>query len=181
MIACYARLKMSGVKFLRLTEINSSCHNIIRFFIPTGKEFPQFTCTLVQGIQNLNKAFNCGKTEMISEVFIWMILHLLLYMSRLTMMYKIVNESKLHGYVQQKTRVTRSFHPKCFINLLSTSNTNKYSFFNRTVKEWNALPTELIELETLASFKSALPQPLPIFISHLFNWFTLALVGETFR
>ena len=52
-------------------------------------------------------------------------------------------------YVQQNTRVTRSFRPKCFINLGSTSlNNYKYSFFNRTVNEWNALPTEVIEQET---------------------------------
>ena len=81
-------------------------------------------------------------------------------MSRLTMMYKIVNDqsspAQIPDYVQKKTRVTRSFHPKRFINLGSKSNTYKYSFFIKTVKEWNGLPDELIEQETLESFKSAL-------------------------
>ena len=75
------------------------------------------------------------------------------------MMYDIVNGQScpvsVPDYVQQKTRVRRSCHPKRFINF-STSNTYKYSFFNRTVKEWNALPRELLEQETLVSFKSAL-------------------------
>ena len=59
-------------------------------------------------------------------------------------------------YVQKKTRVARSFHPKRFINLGSKSNTYRCSFFIKTVKEWNELPDELIEQETLESFKSAL-------------------------
>ena len=81
-------------------------------------------------------------------------------MTRLTMMYKTVNGQScpvsIPDYFQQKTRFTRSFHPKRFTNLGSTSNTYKYSFFfNRTVKEWNTLPTKLIDQETLACFKSA--------------------------
>ena len=59
------------------------------------------------------------------------------------------------SYVYQKTRVTRSFHPKCFINLGSSSNTYRYSFFARTVKEWNTLPDHLIKQQTDNSFNSA--------------------------
>ena len=56
---------------------------------------------------------------------------------------------QIPDYVQKKTGVTRSFHPKRFINY-------KYSFFIKTVKEWNGLSDELIEQETIESFKSAL-------------------------
>ena len=63
---------------------------------------------------------------------------------------------QIPDYVQKKTGVTRSFHPKRFINLGSKSNTYKYSFFIKTVKEWNGLSDELIEQETIESFKSAL-------------------------
>ena len=59
-----------------------------------------------------------------------------------------------------------------------------FSFYNnRTVKEWNVLSTELIEQETLASFRTThvrLPQPLIIIISLLFNWFTLARLTAPF-
>ena len=96
-------------------------------------------------------------------------------------------QSQIPDYVQKKTRVTRSFHPKRFINLGSKSNAYKYSFFTKTVKEWNGLPDELIEQETLESFKSALANYLNhwpyfcLFFSLLFYWFTLALVTAPFK
>ena len=94
---------------------------------------------------------------------------------------------QIPDYVQKKTGVTRSFHPKRFINLGSKSNTYKYSFFIKTVKEWNGLSDELIEQETIESFKSALADYFnhwPIFVffvSFLFDWFTLALVTAPFK
>ena len=110
-------------------------------------------------------------------------------MSRLRMMYKIVNNQscpvQISDYLQKKTRVTQSFHPKHFINLGSQSNTYKYSCFIRTGKEWNGLPDELIEQETPESFKSALANYLNhwpffvFFVSLLFDWFTLALALVT--
>ena len=90
----------------------------------------------------------------------WSSSHQRRQMSFLTMMYKIVNDLncpvQIPGYVQKKIRITRSFHRKRFINLYSKNNTYKYRFCIRTVKEWNGLPDELIEQETLESFKSAL-------------------------
>ena len=106
---------------------------------------------------------NTGYSDKSSLTFFftsWSMLQQRRQMSRLTMMYKIVNDQscpvQIPDYVQKKTRVTRSFHPKRFISLGSKSNTYKYSFFIKTVKEWNGLPEELIEQETLESFKSAL-------------------------
>lgn len=89
----------------------------------------------------------------------WPILQQRRKSSRLTMMFKIVNNLcpiTVPEYVHQKSRVTRSFHPKRFINMGSSSNTYKFSFFARTVKEWNDLPTHLIEEKSIISFKSAL-------------------------
>ena len=94
---------------------------------------------------------------------------------------------QIPDYLQKKTRVARSFHPKRFINLGSKSNAYKYSFFVKTVKEWNGLPDELIEQETLESFKSALANYLNhwpffvFFVSLLFDRFTLALVTAPFK
>ena len=66
-------------------------------------------------------------------------------------------------FTMQKTRATRSFHPKRFKNLYSSSNTYKYSFFATTVKEWNTLPDHLIEQQTVNSFvcRGRLPEPQP--------------------
>ena len=36
----------------------------------------------------------------------------------------------------------------------SSKNYHKFSFFPRTVKEWNSLPQNIVELPSLASFKA---------------------------
>ena len=79
--------------------------------------------------------------------------------ARLTYMHKIVNGEiaiNIPAHVQKQRRVTRQYHPKRFINIGSTSNTYKYSFFTRTIKEWNTLPVNVIEQSTTNSFKAAL-------------------------
>ena len=43
-------------------------------------------------------------------------------------------------YIACPTRVTPSYHSSKFINIGSSSNTYKYNFFSRTLKEWNSLP-----------------------------------------
>ena len=92
----------------------------------------------IEGIQRRAVRFVKGcrtpgtVTKLLKELE-WSTLQQRRQMSRLTMMYKIVNDQscpvQIPGYVQKKTRVTRSFHPKGFINLGSKSNTYKYSFF----------------------------------------------------
>ena len=59
------------------------------------------------------------------------------------MIFKILNgESTIpvRTYIKQKTRITRSFHNKKFINVGISSNVYKFSFFTRKVKEWSTLP-----------------------------------------
>jgi len=38
----------------------------------------------------------------------------------------------------------------------SSTNYHKFSFFSRTIKEWNNLPQNIVELPSLASFKAQL-------------------------
>ena len=64
----------------------------------------------------------------------------------LIMMYTMVKSKSaipVPNYLKEKTCVTHSLHAKCFINLGSSSNTYKYSFSTRTVKEWSSLPSQL--------------------------------------
>ena len=59
-------------------------------------------------------------------------------------MYKIVNGKiavNIPEYIVGPTQVTRSYHSSKFINIGSNSNTYKYNFFTRTLKEWNTLPS----------------------------------------
>ena len=46
-------------------------------------------------------------------------------------------------YIKQQNRTTRQYHPQKFRNVQTSSNTYKYSFFPRTIKDWNNLPPNL--------------------------------------
>ena len=73
-------------------------------------------------------------------------------------MYKIVNNKiavNIPEYIARPTRVTRSYHSSKFINIGSNSNTYKYNFFTRTLKEWNTLPSFLLDQPSVDDFKSA--------------------------
>ena len=88
----------------------------------------------------------------------WHSLELRRKISRLTIMCKIVDSKiavDIPDYIARPTRSTRSYHSKRFINISSNSNTYKYNFFTRTLKEWNALPSSLLDQPSVQSFKTA--------------------------
>ena len=60
--------------------------------------------------------------------------------------------------VIQKQRATRQFHPNKFIQPSASSNVYKYSFVSRTVKTWNNLNNDIIEVTTLNAFKCAVSE-----------------------
>ena len=73
-------------------------------------------------------------------------------------MYKIVNGKiavNIPEYIGGPTRVTRSYHRSKLINIGSNSNTYKYNFFARTLKEWNTLLSFLLDQPSEDAFKSA--------------------------
>ena len=76
-------------------------------------------------------------------------------------MYKIVNSKiavHIPEYIVRPARVTCSNHSSKFINIGSNSNSNtyKYNFFTRTIKEWNTLPSFLLDQPSVDDFKSAI-------------------------
>ena len=50
----------------------------------------------------------------------------------------------------------RIHHQLSYIYPYARTNTYKYSFFPRTISEWNSLPTEIILSTTLSAFQSQL-------------------------
>ena len=73
-------------------------------------------------------------------------------------MYKIVNNktrANIPEYIARPTRVKRFYHSSKLINISSDSNTCKYNFFTRTLKEWNTLPFFLLDQPSMEAFKSA--------------------------
>ena len=79
---------------------------------------------------------------------------------RLALLYKIT-----HGHVnvpadtlglKQPARTTRAQHNFKYQTLKATTNELKYSFINRTVPEWNKLPANVAEADSVCSFKAQL-------------------------
>ena len=78
----------------------------------------------------------------------------------MTMLYKIV-----HGHVaitpadfglEPADRRTRASHRHKFKRKAASGDLIKYSFVNRTVPDWNSLPTSVAEAESLDIFKAQL-------------------------
>ena len=79
--------------------------------------------------------------------------------NKINTLYKIVNGTlavEIPNYFRQKERQTRNYHPLKFINAGCRTNIYKYSFFPRSVKEWNELPGTIIEGTNTEAFKLAL-------------------------
>ena len=78
--------------------------------------------------------------------------------TRLTTLHKVVhNESPiiLPPGIQFTQRVTRQNHARRFIRLSSSQSYYQLSFFPRTIKDWNSLPNNIIDLDNQDQFKSA--------------------------
>jgi hypothetical protein len=75
---------------------------------------------------------------------------------RLIMMYKIINglvAVKIPPYITKPTRDTRNFHPLRYRQVSTRINQYQHSFLPRTIRDWNALPDELLECPSLEAFR----------------------------
>ena len=90
----------------------------------------------------------------------WHSLELRRKTARLTNKYQIFNGKimlDIPEYIVGPTQVTCSFHRNCFINIGSDNNIYyKYNFFTRTLKEWNALPSLILNQSNVDAFKFGL-------------------------
>ena len=71
-----------------------------------------------------------------------------LELSMLTLFYKIINNFlpiSVPSYYHHTQFPTRQHHRDHFILPQATLNTYKYSFYPRTIKDWNNLPINVIE------------------------------------
>ena len=78
--------------------------------------------------------------------------------ARLIMMFKI--DSQLVAIDNQSLipprRLTRHMHPKSFQTFSACTDYRKWSFFPRTVRDWNSLPPDIATARSLESFKTQL-------------------------
>ena len=105
-------------------------------------------------LQNFNKT--ASVTDMLSELK-WDTLEIRRKKSRLTLMYKlshnlvdITTEDHLIPNSEKRTRKSHAF--KYRMSEVS-KDVFKFSFFPRSITEWNSLPADLVNCESLSDFK----------------------------
>ena len=80
--------------------------------------------------------------------------------ARLITMFKIQQHDMsvpIPNYIQrQQLQNTRQFHQAKFRVMRPSTDTYKYSFFPRTIPEWNDLPSSLLDSTELSLFKSGI-------------------------
>lgn len=79
--------------------------------------------------------------------------------ARLISFYQSVNgenATSFPSYIRPKERTTRSQHSHRFIRLNTHSDSYKFSFFPRTLRDWDSLPTNVIESPSVKIFKDAI-------------------------
>jgi len=79
--------------------------------------------------------------------------------ARLTMLFKIDTEQVAidkSNHLIQPNRLSRNMHPRSFQIPSSNTSHRLYSFFPRTIKDWNSLPPEIMSVGTVEAFKSRL-------------------------
>lgn len=79
---------------------------------------------------------------------------------RLQMLYNIINnriKMNFNSYMQfNRSRPTRGKHDKTVVMPRTRTDAYRFSFFPRTIAEWNALPPEIVNMPTIDSFLTAL-------------------------
>jgi hypothetical protein len=73
-------------------------------------------------------------------------------------MYKIINKQiaiDIPPEMMEQTRTLRRSHKHSFIQIQTRTNSYKYSFFPRTIIDWNSLPESVISQSNSEKFKEA--------------------------
>ena len=79
--------------------------------------------------------------------------------ARLLLFHKVIHQKvaiPLPDYLLQPTRRTRQYHQRRFVRLGSHGEQRKNRFFVRTIKDWNDLPPDILDLDNYEAFKTGL-------------------------
>ena len=89
----------------------------------------------------------------------WPTLQLRRKISRLQTLYRIIHKEyplSVPSYFTSMKRSTRLYHPKRFILPNSFTNAHQNSFYPKTLRDWNNLPSNIIELNNIDLFTELL-------------------------
>jgi hypothetical protein len=95
------------------------------------------------------------------------LLHQRRKIARLIIFYKAMNNLiaiPIPEYIQKPTRITRSYHHSRFIRMGTNKDIYKFSFYPRTITEWNTLPPDITRAENCEAFRSLTPHKIPMLI-----------------
>ena len=99
--------------------------------------------------------FQSSVTAMIDQLG-WVTLEQRRKRNRLIQLYKIINGytlgTELPATYHPQTTTTRHYHPSRFILPAANTTNYQFSFFYRTTKDWNDLPSNFYDASTLTTF-----------------------------
>ena len=124
------------------------------------------TLKQIEGVQRRAARFvnNCHTrepgtvTSLLNELN-WIPLKVRRTISRLTLFHKAIHGDgglAFLDYITKGRRHLRNSNQNKFIELLPNTETYKNSYFCRTVKDWNALPSEIVNIKSADRFKKVL-------------------------
>ena len=120
---------------------------------------------LIEGVQRRAARFvkNCYSREPGTVTNLLHDLHWLPLKVRRTISRLILFHKAIHGagglafpdYVMKRSRHLRNSNLNKFIELQPNTESYKNSYFCRTIKDWNALPSEIVNIKSVDLFKKA--------------------------
>ena len=78
--------------------------------------------------------------------------------ARLTLFHKIIHDEvdiDLPDYIVKKNRSLRHYHQNKFIELQSNTEAYRNSFYCKTIRDWNSLPNNILDIDNSRKFKLA--------------------------
>ena len=78
--------------------------------------------------------------------------------ARLTLFHKIIHNEvdiDLPDYIVKKNRSLRHYHQNKFIELQSNTEAYRNSFYCKTIRDWNSLPNNILDIDNSRKFKLA--------------------------
>ena len=125
----------------------------------------------IEKVQRRADRFTCNRyhntssvTDMLEDLD-WPTLQVRRLKTRLIMFYKIIHfqvaiyPSDLLFHSDSRTRQS---NPNCYKHIQTSKDAYKYSFYPRTIIQWNQLPSSIVTAETVESFKGLLTVPVLI-------------------
>ena len=108
----------------------------------------------------LNDYRHTSSVTLMLKQLSWPTLTLCRRISRLSILYKAIQQQLSltipSYYLPPMIQSTRQYHPSHFVLPCSSTTSYQHSYFTRTIKDWNSLPTAIIETNSYNQFLSKL-------------------------